>query len=116
MKGYIKVCGVSELEEKKGFRYFISETQDIAVFKVEGKIYATDNVCPHNHTPKIHLGFIEDKHVLCPVHFFKFSLQSGYQANHTSASGCTLPVYKVKIIEDEVWVEKPEENTFNFDF
>jgi len=113
MKGYIKVCRVSELEEKKGFRYFISDTQDIAVFKVDGKIYATDNVCPHNHTPKIHLGFIEDKHVLCPVHSFKFSLQTGKQA---SADGCALPVYNVIIADDDVWVEKPKENFFNFDF
>lgn len=110
---FLKACSVNDLEDNKGFRFVIDNVTDIAIFKVKGNIYAVDNVCPHNHTPKIHLGYIEDTHVLCPVHFFKFSLKNG---KHTDGMDCTLKTYKVKIVNDEVFVEKPSDKFFNFDF
>lgn len=112
-KEYLRVCTVEEIEERKGFRFIVDDVTDIALFKVNGIIYAVDNVCPHNHTPKMHLGYIEDEHVLCPIHFFKFSLKTGKM---TSEAGCTLPVYEVKIDGNEVFVEKPDDKFFNFDF
>jgi len=112
-KKFLKACSVKELEELKGFRFIVDDVTDIALFKVNGVIYAVDNVCPHNHTPKMHLGYIEDEHVLCPVHFFKFSLNTGREAND---AGCTLKTYEVKIQDDDVFVEKPDNKYFNFDF
>jgi nitrite reductase/ring-hydroxylating ferredoxin subunit len=112
-KIYLRACSVNELEELKGFRFIVDDVTDIALFKVNGIIYAVDNVCPHNHTPKMHLGYVEDEHVLCPVHFFKFSLITGKQAID---AGCTLKTYEVKIQGNDVFVEKPEDKFFNFDF
>lgn len=112
-KEFLRVCTADEIEERKGFRFIVDDVTDIALFKVDGIIYAVDNVCPHNHTPKMHLGYIEDEHVLCPVHFFKFSLKTGKQ---TSDVGCTLPTYEVKIENNDVYVEKPNNKFFNFDF
>jgi nitrite reductase (NADH) small subunit len=112
-KKFLRACSVNELEEKKGFRFIIDDVTDIALFKVNGKIFAVDNVCPHNHTPKMHLGYIEDENVLCPVHFFKFSLKTGKQPEE---AGCTLMTYEVKIEGDDVFVEKPDDRFFKFDF
>ena len=112
-RDYLEACSVSDLEEKKGLRFVIDDVTDMAIFKVDGIIYAVDNVCPHNHTPKMHLGYIEENHVLCPVHFFKFSLKDGKQ---TGGMGCTLKTYKVKIEDGKVFVEKPDNKFFDFDF
>jgi nitrite reductase/ring-hydroxylating ferredoxin subunit len=112
-KIFLRVCTIEELEELKGFRFIVDDVTDIALFKVKGKIFAVDNVCPHNHTPKMHLGYIEDEHVLCPIHFFKFSLKTGKQTGNV---GCTLPTYEVKIEGNDVYVEKPDNRFFNFDF
>lgn len=112
-KEFLKVCHITELSEKKGYRFFINENTDIALFKIGEKIYAVDNVCPHNHTPKMYLGYIEDEHVLCPIHFFKFHLQTGKQ---TQDVGCTLNTYQVKIEDDFIYVEKPNDKSFNFNF
>jgi nitrite reductase/ring-hydroxylating ferredoxin subunit len=112
-KEFLRACSVAELDEKKRFRFMINDVTDIALFKVGEKIYAVDNVCPHNHTPKMHLGYIEDTHVLCPIHFFKFSLETGKQ---TGEMGCTLPTYEVKVEGDEVFVEKPNDKFFDFEF
>lgn len=113
MKEYIKVCELKDLSEKKGLRFFADENTDIAVFLIKGKIYAFDNVCPHNHTPKIHLGYIENDNIICPVHFFKFNIESG---KHQDGAVCSLRVFEVKLEGEEVYVEKPESKTFNFDF
>lgn len=112
-KIFLRACSVDELEENKGFRFIIDDVTDIALFKVNGKIFAVDNVCPHNHTPKMHLGYIEDEHILCPIHFFKFSLKTGKQADDV---GCTLPTYEVKVEDNDVFVEKPVDRFFKFDF
>ncbi len=112
-KDFLRVCSVDELEEKKGFLFVVDDVTGIVLFKVNGKIFAVDNVCPHNHTPKMHLGYVEDENVLCPIHFFKFSLQTGKQ---TEDVGCTLPTYEVKIEGKDVYVEKPDNKYFNFDF
>lgn len=112
-KKFLRACSVNELEERKGFRFIVDDVTDIALFKVNGIIYAVDNVCPHNHTPKMHLGYVEDEHVLCPVHFFKFSLVTGKQAIE---AGCTLKTYEVKVHDNDVFVEKPDDKFFNFDF
>lgn len=112
-KEFLRVCSVDELEERRGFRFIIDDVTDIALFKVNGKIFAVDNVCPHNHTPKMHLGYIEDEHVLCPIHFFKFSLKTGKRAGDV---GCTLPTYEVMVEGDDVFVEKPVDKFFKFDF
>ncbi len=112
-KEFQKVCKIEEIEERKGLRFKFDDVTEIALFKVDGNIYAVDNVCPHNHIPKMHLGYIEDEHVLCPIHFFKFSLKTGKQ---TGDVGCTLSTFEVKIEDGEVYVEKPDSKTFDFDF
>ena len=103
--GYLKVCAVSELKENQGKRFLINDV-DIAVFKVNGKIFVLNNTCPHQHTSIIYDGFVEDGCVVCPAHGWMFNLKTGKQP--TGARG--LDVYPVKIIEDEVFaIIKPKE-------
>lgn len=113
MKKFIRACSMDELEEKKGFRLILDDYNDIAIFKIDGNIFAVDNVCPHNHTPKIFQGYIEGKNVLCPVHLYKYSLETGRQSE---GLGGTLRTYEVRIEGNDVYVEKPKSKLFNFDF
>ena len=55
---YAKLCHISELKERTGKRFFINDT-DIAVFKIEGRIYAVSNICPHQKSALIYEGTIE---------------------------------------------------------
>jgi nitrite reductase/ring-hydroxylating ferredoxin subunit len=110
---YIRACSVAELEEKKGLRVISEKGGEAAVFKVHGKIYAVDNICPHNHTPKIYLSKILGNDVLCPVHLYKFSLRTGKNLNNETSN---LATYEVKIIGDDVYIEEPKSSSFNFTF
>ena len=91
-KDYFFVCHVDELEELKGKRFYINDT-DIAVFKVENKIYVISNICPHQQAPSIYEGLIEDNCVICPLHGWTFKLSNGKLNN--GARG--LKLYPVKI-------------------
>lgn len=96
---YQKICKISDLKEKEGKRFFVDDV-DVAIFKVEGNVFAVSNVCPHNHSALIYDGFIEDDYVGCPVHGWMFNLKSGNQPS--GARG--LDVFPLKIVDDEVFV------------
>ena len=98
-QGYKKVCKVSDLYESRGTRFLINDV-DIAIFKINGEVFAVSNTCPHQHTSVIYDGFVEDGCVVCPAHGWMFNLKTGKQP--TSARG--LDSYPVKIIDDEVFV------------
>ena len=110
---FVRACSFSELKEKGRIKFEALNGGEAALFFTGGKVYAVDNVCPHNHTPKIHLGIIEGNNILCPVHLYKFNLKTGKNIN---CQTCNLPVYEVRIEGDDVFIEEPKSNSFNFDF
>jgi NAD(P)H-dependent nitrite reductase small subunit len=53
---------------------------DIALFNVDGEIFAIDDVCPH-FAGSLHEGAVIDGTVSCPLHGWCFDLRSGAQTN-----------------------------------
>jgi len=96
--GYKLLCKLSELKEKKGKRFMVNDI-DIALFKIDGEVFAIGNVCPHQHTALLYDGFVENGCVVCPAHGWMFNLRTGKQP--TGARG--LDTYPVKIINDDVF-------------
>jgi len=97
-QGYKRVCKVSDLYESRGTRFLINDV-DIAIFKINGEVFAVSNTCPHQHTQSIYDGFIEDGCIVCPAHGWMFNLKTGKQPTGTRG----LDSYPVKIIDDEVF-------------
>lgn len=50
--------------------------EEIAVFKHQGELCAIQNNCPHEGG-QLSMGWIEGQHVVCPLHGYKFHLQTG---------------------------------------
>lgn len=50
--------------------------RDIAIFRTEGGVFATDNLCTHGHA-RLCDGFIEGFEVECPLHQGRFDLRTG---------------------------------------
>lgn len=100
LQGFTKVCKYSDLKEKVGQRFIIDDVE-VAVFKVDGKVYALNNICLHQKASIIYDGFIEDGKVVCPAHGWQYDLKTG--KIHQGVSG--LDVYEVKIIEDDVFIK-----------
>lgn len=100
LEGYSKVCSYNELKEKVGKRFFVDDVE-IALFKVDGNIFALSNICPHQKTHLMHEGFIEEGKVVCPVHGWKFDLSTGNLAPGRKG----LDSYDVKVVNNDVLVK-----------
>jgi nitrite reductase (NADH) small subunit len=53
---------------------------DIAVFNVDGEIFAIDDVCPH-FAGSLHEGTVSGETVACPQHGWCFNLRDGSMPN-----------------------------------
>ena len=49
---------------------------DIALYNVEGEIFATDNICTHGHA-RLCDGFLDGHEIECPLHQGKFDVRDG---------------------------------------
>lgn len=63
----------------------------VAIFRVEGQLYAIDDICPHRGGP-LSDGDIEDGMVICPLHAWGFDLKTGAMRGNPA---CRVPVYTV---------------------
>lgn len=110
---FIKICKTSDINNRKGKRFSLDEENEIAIFRIEENYYAVDNICPHNHTSQIYDGYLEELYVACPVHGFRFHLVTGEQP---SKLGCRLRIFEMKIIDEWIYVMRPEEKRFDFKY
>lgn len=66
----------------------------IAVFRQrDGRLFATDNPCPHRQGPLAY-GMVGAGKVICPLHAWKFDLETGRCLNE-EATIRTYPVHEV---------------------
>jgi len=96
-------CLISDIPLDKG-KLVIRESGEIALFRLNGSVYAISNICPHEMSPILSSGAIDRDAltVTCPLHEWKFKIDTGEQVG---ASG-GIPIYAVKIEGDEVWVSE----------
>ena len=107
--GFEKVCKLSDLRDKEGKRFWVDDV-DVAIFKVDGEVYAFSNVCPHQHTPVMYNGFIEEGCIVCPNHGWMFDLKSGsLKATHKG-----LDKYETKIDGDDILVKVTKKKELNW--
>ena len=107
-EGFTFLCQMNDLPENIGKKFIINDVE-IAVFKINSKVFALSNICPHQQTHLIYDGFIEDEFVVCPAHGWKFNLRTGNKDSHSNG----LDSYPVKIINDQVYV-KVNSKKFNW--
>ena len=48
----------------------------IALYKVDGSVFATDNICTHGHA-RLCDGFMDGHEIECPLHQGKFDVRNG---------------------------------------
>jgi p-cumate 2,3-dioxygenase ferredoxin subunit len=76
---------------------------NLAVYNVDGKLYATADLCTHGEASLSEEGTLAETIVECPWHFGTFDVTSG----KATGMPCTvaLRTYVVKLMEDDVYVE-----------
>lgn len=100
MSEFVKVAKKSELEEGRGTIVEI-QGNSIALFEVNGQIYAIKNVCPHAEGP-VGEGDLEEKVVTCPWHGWQFDVTTG--ANEMNPD-TKVETYPVKVEGEDILVQ-----------
>ena len=67
---------------------------DIALYSVDGAVYATDNLCTHGNA-RLCDGFIEGLEIECPFHQGRFDLRTGAALTRSwivsACKSCVIP-------------------------
>ncbi len=97
--GFTKVCNVNDIEEDRA-KMFCLETERIAIFKTQGKLFAVNNVCKHQNGP-LGEGKILDGCITCPWHGYQYLPHNGQSPPPFKEKVST---YDVRIKGAEVWL------------
>jgi nitrite reductase/ring-hydroxylating ferredoxin subunit len=98
---WIEVALVADVPEGQGLRVEIGE-EPVALWKVEGEIYATSDTCTHEET-SLSEGDLWDEVVECPLHGAQFDVRTG--AVLCLPAVFPLATYPVRVDDDRVYVE-----------
>jgi NAD(P)H-dependent nitrite reductase small subunit len=75
---------------------------DIAIYNLDGELYATDNICPHAYGYLNH-GYIEDEQIECPLHGWRFEIKTGKGIG--GDDGCDLKTFPVRVVGEDIQVD-----------
>jgi naphthalene 1,2-dioxygenase system ferredoxin subunit len=76
--------------------------KDLALYSVEGQVYATDNICTHGHA-RLCDGFLEGFEIECPLHQGRFDIRDGKPMCEPVTEA--IHTYPVKIENGRVFVD-----------
>ncbi|MCE2831537.1 MAG: non-heme iron oxygenase ferredoxin subunit [Oxalobacteraceae bacterium] len=76
--------------------------KSIALYQVDGEIFATDNICTHGNA-RLCDGFLERHEIECPLHQGKFDIRNGKAMCAPLTED--IRTYPVKIEGDRVFIE-----------
>lgn len=93
-----EVAKISDIPDDRGLRVQI-DRKFIALFKVEGQVYAINAICPHAGA-FLDMGWLDDHTVICPLHGWDFDVRSGESPSFGIKTGC----FEVDMQDDAVFV------------
>jgi naphthalene 1,2-dioxygenase system ferredoxin subunit len=81
---------------------FDINAKSIALYQVDGEIFATDNICTHGNA-RLCDGFLEGHEIECPLHQGRFDIRNGKAMCAPLTED--IQIYPVKIEGGRVFVE-----------
>lgn len=82
-------------------------SREIAIFNLGNRFLAVDNRCPHKGGPLAD-GIVSGATVVCPLHAWKMSLETGKGVNSSSAASC-LETFRTRVEGEIVLLELTDE-------
>ncbi len=100
-KRFVKVGLGSEIPEGE-VRTFEAEGTSMAIARVDGKLYAIEDVCTHDDGP-LGEGVLDGCEIECPRHGARFDIRTGAATRMPAAA--PVAVFAVKVENGEILVE-----------
>lgn len=99
MANFVKVAQTSEIPAGQGKCVEVDDKR-IAIFNVDGKFYAIDDVCPHQGGP-LGEGELDGIVVTCPWHGWEYDVTTGVNMFETDVK---QEQFEVKIEGDDILI------------
>lgn len=80
----------------------LAARREIALYRVEGRVYATDNACTHEDASLCD-GFLLDHEIECPLHQARFDIRDGRVMCEPAVE--PLRTWPVRIDGGRVWID-----------
>lgn len=97
---WVTVASLGDLSEHDMMAVPIGD-REIALFNVDGNIYATDNSCTHAGA-SLTDGFLDGDVIECPLHGGRFEVKTGKGLGPPIP--CDLKVYPVRVVGNDVQI------------
>jgi nitrite reductase (NADH) small subunit len=106
-KSWVRITHCENIPLREG-RAVNACGRKIAIFNLGDRFLAVSNQCPHRNGPLAD-GIVSGDTIVCPLHAWKFSLETGKGVSSTSASSC-IETFRARVEEGVVLVELPAES------
>ena len=104
----VDTCGgIQRYSNRRSESRPVGEGRSVALFNVDGRIYATDNQCPHMGYP-LTRGAVRHGILTCDWHGRSFDLEGGGCFNYECDDLQTFPV---DVRQDEIWIQPGDGST-----
>src|SRR5262245_23362550 len=98
---WIRVAALSDVAAGEAKAVKLGDGRSVALFNVDGRIYATDNQCPHMGYP-LTRGAVRHGILTCDWHGRSFDLEGGGCFNYECDDLQTFPV---EVRQNEIWIQ-----------
>ncbi len=100
MAEFVKVANLSDLGPGSSMTVE-ANGKAVALFNVDGTVYALDNTCLHRGGP-LGEGFLEGDVVACPWHMWEYNVRTGEKVGDPSLKVAT---YAVEVEGNDITVQ-----------
>lgn len=100
MDDWTRVCAVAELDPGD-FRVVDVDGAEVAVFNLDGRFHAIEDVCTHDGEP-LTGGPVDGDEIICPRHGARFCIRDGRAL--TPPAYEPTAVFPVRVEDGVVWV------------
>ena len=98
--GFVRTVRAEDLAEGQG-RTVEAGGQWLALFRVEGEVYAIDNACPHMAGP-LGAGPLDGTVVTCPLHRWRIDVRTGCSPTNEYVR---VARYETRVEDGWIWVQ-----------
>lgn len=96
-----RVASPADIPEGEGFAATVG-SRHIAIFRVEGDLYACDGICSHAHA-YLAEGYVDGDEVECPMHSGRFNIRTGKAL--CAPARVDIATFPVEVRGDDVFVD-----------
>ena len=98
----VALCKASELLPERIKQVVVDGRPPIALYNLDGRIYATDDTCTHG-AASLADGDVEGDEVVCPFHLGAFDIRSGDPTRPPCIEA--LRTYTISVADDTVYID-----------